>query len=269
MLRLIFALPFDKEAYKLSPPNRFSKIMIGITLAMFTIFSIFSFKQGGSGFDSAYGIVLIAVLLICSVLYFVSRIAGSIIGIIGLLMMFSSIGIFTTNLLMGHSYSWFHDDIYSFFSNFFTDNPTEYGSEDGVFFRFVTSLVILVVGFILGTIGTRLALSEKGEQLLDTYKKSVEDLEALQERQRLKAEAEAEAKRAAAQKEKRKAKGGYQACPNCGATNWKGKRLAIAECSSCKSYFCKTCSGSKFMGGSQTCPKCNSSSFTQKGFVEV
>lgn len=62
-------------------------------------------------------------------------------------------------------------------------------------------------------------------------------------------------------------KSSYGGCPRCGANSWKGKRLAIAECDSCGSYFCKVCADSKYFGGAQACPKCGSSDFTQKGFV--
>ena len=263
-LKLMILSLINIDNFKKSKINGFGWLVVILMLVVFAIYTAVVFRSGGPGYTNVYLFAAGSLLLSLAVIFIFSRIIGFAFILLGIIMMLSSIGMPISNIVMGYDFSWGHHFVYKELTTPFFANPIPYDNGTSIIPHIVW-LISLLGGYTFGYIGLRLSLDSDTETQFVEIKAHNEAVEYEQELARQQYE---EAEELANQTKVRKSKGGYKECRNCGATNWKGKRLAIAECNTCKTYFCKTCSGSKSFGGSQACPKCGSSSFKQKGFVE-
>lgn len=267
---------FNAMAMKTRDRNSFSWTVFVLVILAFIGFTMWNFRESGEGFSYQYLYISLSFVTFLAILYFLPNQTGGLICIAGLFLIFTCIGKTITNGIMGYNFGWAHTLIADFSVNLFIDKSLRLSSP---IVNFLFSLSAFLVGIAAWFIGLRMAFHREDEKSWVELKRDIlrargklKDL--YREREAQEEEERARQKEVNAQLSRQKqsdrirAKGGYMSCPNCGATNWNGKRLAIAECSSCKSYFCKTCAGSKMLGKVQLCPKCGSDSFKQKGFVE-
>lgn len=253
----------------ITKPNKFVWTIVIIIAAAICVYSIFSFRSEGPGYTQTYGVFISGALLSLMLLCTYSRPFGYVLVVFGWVLFFSCIGVVVSDWIMGYSLGWGHQVIGHVATQTLDVPRGLYAENEG---RILIWGTVLAASVIMAYLGFKLYIPQDLEKELEEVKQSLRQVEAEQEDKSHVAKQEEKERRAAKKEEglaqKSRAKGGYQACPNCQATNWKGKRLAIAECRRCKTYFCKTCAGAKKLGRVQTCPKCNSDSFKQKGFVE-